>query len=43
VAASQSSALALAADMVESVRLPEPQPGDGGTDTLRLIVRGDLL
>jgi len=29
--------------MVESVRLPEPQPGDGGTDTLRLIVRGDLL
>src|SRR4029077_935913 len=29
--------------MVESVRFPEPQPGDGGMDTLRLIVRGDLL
>jgi LuxR family transcriptional regulator, maltose regulon positive regulatory protein len=29
--------------MVEPVRLPEPQPGDGGMDTLRLIVRGDLL
>ena len=43
MAASQSSALALAAGMVESVRFPEPQPGDGGMDTLRLIVRGDLL
>jgi LuxR family transcriptional regulator, maltose regulon positive regulatory protein len=29
--------------LVESVRLPEPQPGDGGMDPLRLIVRGDLL
>jgi LuxR family maltose regulon positive regulatory protein len=29
--------------MVDSVRLPEPQPGDGGMDTLRIIVRGDLL
>jgi LuxR family transcriptional regulator, maltose regulon positive regulatory protein len=43
VAASRSSALALAADMVDSVRLLEPQPGDGGIDTLRIIVRGDLL
>ena len=29
--------------MVDSVRLLEPQPGDGGIDTLRIIVRGDLL
>jgi LuxR family transcriptional regulator, maltose regulon positive regulatory protein len=29
--------------MADSVRWPEPRPGDGRMDTLRLIVRGDLL
>jgi LuxR family transcriptional regulator, maltose regulon positive regulatory protein len=29
--------------MVDPVRLPEPQPADGGVDTPRLIGRGDLL
>ena len=43
MASPQSSALALAAYMVDSIRLPEPQPGGGGMDTRRLIARGDLL
>ncbi len=43
MAAPRSSALALAADMVDSSRLPEPQPGDGGIDSAQLIARGDLL
>ena len=43
VAASRSSAQALAAYRVDSGRLPEPQPGEGGVDTARLIARGDLL
>ena len=42
-AAPRSSALALAADVVDSTRWPEPQPGEGGMDTARLIARGDLL
>ena len=41
-AAPRSSALALA-DLIDSTRLPEPQPGEGGVDTPRLIARGDLL
>jgi len=43
VASPRSSALALAADMVDSIGLPEPQPGERGTDTARLIARGDLV
>ena len=41
--APRSSALALAAEMVSSTRLPEPQPDEDGMDTARLIARGDLL
>ena len=43
MAASRSSAQALAAYRVDSGRLPEPQPGEGGVDTARLIARSDLL
>jgi LuxR family transcriptional regulator, maltose regulon positive regulatory protein len=43
VTAQRSSAPVLAPDIVGSIRLPESQAGEGGTDAARLIARGHLL
>jgi LuxR family transcriptional regulator, maltose regulon positive regulatory protein len=43
VAAPRSLALALAADMVASTWLPQPQPDEDDKDATRLLTRGDLL